>query len=315
MTVQERLNWLFDVLLTWDEGAWRRRTDAEAGAALAELGGQDAVRALRAGGAAAPGQLAALADFFGVDPAYFGADAAVTDRIRDDVLAAALRDCGVSAYQICRMPVPAGTLRAQLQIALTRERAAIPAHRTWHDDRRIDAPIRDGGTTGMTATPMSMAQLHALCGKLVDDLGIRPPFDAYRFCERLAEHRGRRIKVRATDLGATSGVGHLAPTRDVDRIFVERDSPAPQQALVIYHEVMHIVRDHLATGDAVTCGVGPADDPGAGAYADWREWEAEVGARELARLASERTAPNRLRQAPGSAEHSIAAAFGFTHGR
>ena len=167
----------------------------------------------------------------------------------------------------------------------------------------------------MTATPMSTAQLHALCGKLVDDLGMHPPFDAYQFCERLAGHRGRRIKVRATDLGATSGVGHLAPTRDVDRIFVERDSPAPQQALVIYHEVMHIVRDHLATGDSVTCGIGPADDPDAGAYADWREWEAEVGARELARLAGERTAPNRLPQAPGSAEDSIAAAFGFTHGR
>nr|WP_225953680.1 ImmA/IrrE family metallo-endopeptidase [Kibdelosporangium phytohabitans] len=144
---------------------------------------------------------------------------------------------------------------------------------------------------------------------------MHPPFDAYEFCERLAEHRKRRIKVRATDLGATSGVGHLAPTATVDRIFVERDSPVPQQTLVIYHEVMHIVRDHLATGDSVTCGIGPAENPESGAYADWREWEAEAGARELARLAGRRPAPNRLTTRAGAAEHSIAAAFGFTHGR
>ncbi|ONI90096.1 hypothetical protein ALI144C_03475 [Actinosynnema sp. ALI-1.44] len=314
-SVAERLNWLFEVLVEWDADGWRHRTDAEAGQALADLGGQQAVELLRAGGTPIADQLAALGRFFGVDPAFFGDDPAEVDRIHDDVLAGALRDCGIHAYQICRVPLPLVILRKQLQTALIRERAAILVPRTWHDDPRIDGPIRDGGTTPMTVTPMSLAQLRALCRKLVDDLGMHPPFEAYEFCARLAEHRGRRIKVRATDLGATSGVGHLAPTADVDRIFVERDSPAPQQTLVIYHEVMHIVRDHLATGDTVTCGVGPAEDPEAGAYTDWREWEAEAGARELARLASQRPAPNRLTQAAGSVEHSIAAAFGFTHGR
>nr|CEL23024.1 hypothetical protein [Kibdelosporangium sp. MJ126-NF4] len=321
----ERLNWLFDVLVTWDPdtGEWRPRTDAEAGRALADSGGQAAVERLRAGGSAGSetaGQLAALAGFFGVDPGFFGDEPDVADRIRTDVLLAALRECGVWSYRICRVPLSLVSHREQLQNALKRERAAIHGLGTWHDDRRVEQPSHDGGTTGMTATPMTKAQLHKLCRRLVDDLGLLPPFDPYEFCARLAAHRGRRIKVRATDLGATSGVGHLAPAREVDRIFVERDAPAPQQTLVIYHEVMHIVRDHLAAGDTVTCGVGPAEDPQSddaqsGAYADWREWEAEVGARELARLALERPAPNRLRQAPGSAEHSIAAAFGFTHGR
>lgn len=313
-SVADRLNWLFDVVAAQDPatGAWRLYTSAEAGRALAGVAGRMAVERLRAGAAALPDQLAALARFFGVDPAFFGDDSAAVNQIRDDLLARALRDCGVHSYLICRMSVPVAAQREQLRHALLRERAATGTRQTWHDDWRFTEPGHDSETTGMTATPMSVAQLHLLCQSLVDDLGLTPPFDPYELCKRLAARRGRRIKVRATDLGATSGVGHLAPTRDVDQILIERNSPAPQQALVIYHEVMHIVRDHLAVGDTFTCGVDAGED--AGAYADWREWEAEVGARALARLAQERPRPNRLPLASGPAEHSIAAAFGFTHG-
>jgi hypothetical protein len=314
-SLAERLNWLFDVVVAQDSGTWRPHTNAEAGQALAEVGGRAAVEHLRAGGAARSGQLTALAMFFGVDPAFFGDDPATVDAIRDDLLVHALRDCGVLSYLICRMSVPVATQREQLRQALLRQRSTTVVRQTWHDDRRFDGPGHDSGTTGMTATPMSMAQLHTLCRSLVDDLGLTPPFGPQELCERLAAHRGRRIKIRATDLGGTSGVGHLAPTRNVDQILVERNAPAPQRTLVIFHEVMHIVRDHLAVGDTFTCGVGAAEDPAIGAYADWREWEAEVGARTLARLAQQRPAPNRLSPAAGSAEHSIAAAFGFTHGR
>lgn len=311
----ERLNWLFDVVVAQDSGTWRPYTNTEAGQALAEMGGRAAVEHLRAGGSPQPGQLPALARFFGVDPVFFGDDSAAVDQIRDDLLIQALRDCGVLSYMICRMSVPMATQRDQLRQALLRQRSATVPQQTWHDDRRFDGQGHDSGTTGMTATPMSMAQLHTLCRSLVDDLGLTQPFGPNELCERLGAHRGRRIKIRATDLGGTSGVGHLAPTRSVDQILVERNAPAPQRTLVIFHEVMHIVRDHLAVGDTFTCGVGAAEDPATGAYADWREWEAEVGARTLARLAQERPTPNRLSPAAGSVEHSIAAAFGFTHGR
>ncbi|MCE7010297.1 ImmA/IrrE family metallo-endopeptidase [Kibdelosporangium philippinense] len=304
-SVAERLNWLFEVVVTRDPatGAWRPYTNEEAGGA--------AVERLRAGAAPEPGQLAALAEFFGIDPAYFGDDLAVADRIRDELLVRGLRECGLLAYWICRIPVI--TQREHVRRALLRERADTGTIRTWHD---ADVqPGHDGGTMGMTPTPMDMAQLRELCCGLVDKLGLALPFTPHDLCERLAKQRGRRIKVKATDLGGTSGVGHLAPSRDVDRIFVERDSPAPQQSLVIFHEVMHIVRDHLTMSDSFTCGVGAAEDPVAGAYGDWREWEAEVGARELARLAQQRPKPNRLPHAAGSAEQSIAGAFGFTYGR
>ncbi|CAM3311681.1 ImmA/IrrE family metallo-endopeptidase [Kibdelosporangium persicum] len=313
-SLADRLDWLFDVVVARDPetGTWRRYTDAEVQRVLP---GPTTLERLRAGASPDPGQLAALAAFFEVDIAFFGDDPAVVDQIRDELLVSALRACGVLSYLICRMSVPIATQREQLRHALSRERAAMRAPETWHDDQRVEEPGHDSGTTGMTATPMSMAQLHTLCRNLVEDLGLNAPFGPHELCERLAAHRGRRIKVRATDLGATSGVGHLAPTRDMDRIFVEKNSPAPQQTLVIFHEVMHIVRDHLQIGDTFSCGVGSAEDLVTSAYGDWREWEAEVGARELARLAQERPRPNRLPPAAGSAEQSIAAAFGFTHGR
>lgn len=313
-SVAERLAWLFDVVVVQDPatGAWRPHTDAEVTAALAS---QVQVDRLRAGEPPSPGQLAALARFFDIDPAFFGDDPAVVAEIRDSLLVSALRDCGVRSYVICRMSVPLVTQREQLRLALLRERASASPWQTWHDGLRFEKPDHDSGTTGMTATPMSLAQLHTLCRTLVDELGLVAPFGARDLCERLAAHRGRRIRIRTADLGGTSGVGHLAPTRGTDQILVEQNAPEPQQTLVIFHEVMHIVRDHLAAGDTFTCGVGAAEDAEAGAYADWREWEAEAGGRELARLAHERPAPNRLPPAAGSADHSIAAAFGFTHGR
>ena len=104
-SVADRLDWLFDVAAVEDPatGQWRRRTTAEAGAALD--GGQAAVDRLLAGAPADPGQLTALAEFFDVDPALFGDDPAAAGAIADDVLTRALRDRGVQSYALCRMPV------------------------------------------------------------------------------------------------------------------------------------------------------------------------------------------------------------------
>ncbi|RZQ59658.1 ImmA/IrrE family metallo-endopeptidase [Amycolatopsis suaedae] len=313
-SVADRLDWLFDVAAVEDPatGRWRRHTTAEAGAVLD--GGQAAVERLLGGAPAEPDQATALARFFDVDPALFGTDPAAAAEAADDLLTRALRRRGVLSYAICRMPVV--DRRDQLRRLLRPESSEGPtgSRRMWHDDPRLPRPSHDSGTTGMTATPRSVADLHALCQSLVSDLGLSSPFEPHELCQRLAAHRGRPIKIRATDLGATTGVGHLAPARRVDHILVERNAPAPQQALVIYHEVMHLVCDHLEVGDTLTCGLGSADADASGAYDDWREWEAEVGARTLARLGRERPRPNRLPLAAGPAERSIAAAFGFTHG-
>jgi hypothetical protein len=167
----------------------------------------------------------------------------------------------------------------------------------------------------MTA-PMSQERIRTLCQDMVHELGIRPPFGPHELCRRLGDSRGRPIKIRATDLGATTSVGHLVPRRRVDHILVEQTAPASQQALVIYHEVIHLLRGHLDVGESLTCGLAvPADDTGQsghGAYADWREREAEIGARTLSAMSRERPRPNVLPMAAGPADQSIAAAFGFT---
>jgi hypothetical protein len=328
--VADRLNWLFDVVAApiagTTEPQWRPYTDTEVGNALAEALGSDdlvsgrvAIERIRAGEPASGEQLAAIAGFFGVAPEFFGDDLAEVDAVRDQLLDVVLRDCGVWAYLICRVPILSPARRhEQLRKALHTVRPAslrygnaAPGYPQWPIQARDDLPSRDSGSS-MTA-PMSEAQLRTLCHDLVHELGILPPFDPHELCRRLGERRGRDLKVRATDLGATTGVGHLVPKRRVDYILVEHTAPASQQALVIYHEVIHLVRDHLDAGESLTCGLTADDDgqAGHGAYADWREWEAEIGARTLSAMSRERPRPNLLRAAAGPAEQSIAAAFGF----
>ncbi|AHH95947.1 ImmA/IrrE family metallo-endopeptidase [Kutzneria albida] len=304
--VADRLNWLFDVVAVADPPGWRPWTNAEVGAVLG-AGGPLAVERLRAGEPASQEQLTALAAFFGVRPQFFGEDPAEVDAARDRLLELVLRDCGVRAYLICRTPLLSATRRGeQLRKALRTVRSAS----LGSGDA---APSRDCGPS-MTPS-MSQAQLRAWCHDLVHELGLHPPFDAHELCLRLGERRGRRIEVRPTDLGATTGVGHLVPKRRADYILVERTAPASQQELVIYHEIIHLARGHLDAGESLTCGLAaPAADTGQadhGAYADRREWEAEVGARTLSRMSRERTRPNLLPVAAGPAEQSIAAAFGF----
>lgn len=148
-------------------------------------------------------------------------------------------------------------------------------------------------------TPLSDDQLRDWCRRLVCDLGLRPPFGADDLCRRLGEVRGRPVRVRIVDLGGTANVGHLVPRRRADQILVDQAAPAPQRDLVVFHEVVHLLRDHLADDEPLTC----ANQ----AYEDWREREAEVGARLLAAIAAERPRPNLA----GPAEQPIAAAFGF----
>lgn len=148
----------------------------------------------------------------------------------------------------------------------------------------------------MTA-PLSDDRIRHWCRRLVRDLDMRPPFGADELCHRLAARRDRPLRVRAVDLGGTTNVGHLVLKRRADHILVDQGAPAPQRDLVVFHELVHLLREH---GDEQLACASPA-------YGDWREREAEVGARVLAALAAERSRPNLA----GPAERSIAAAFGF----
>lgn len=313
-----RLRWLFEVVAAPEQGGrWRRYTDAELVEFLAStlrIPNQSAravLSGIRAGAPARPETLEAIARFFQVRPEFFDDEAETVEVVQEAVVARQLRACGCWPYLVCRMSLPRAERIGQLRAALLRLRPLSSCRPNdglqWQDGH--DMPENDPGTAMMAPTPMSAAQLQGLCRGLVHELGLRPPWEPEELCRRLGERRGRRIKVRAVDLGATTGVGHLAPTGTVERIFVEQDAPLAQRALVICHEVVHLVRGHLDldAGDSLTCGL---DEDGS---ADWREWEAEVGGRALVALSRRRPLPNRLVGA-GPAEHSIAAAFGFSEG-
>lgn len=316
----DRVDWLVDV---FPAGAARLEH------ALGRIGGASSgarmLRRLRAGASARPEELAVLAEHFDVPHDYFRGDAATVAAIRQRLLGRALRGQDVRSYAICRMPVPMSERLSQIRAALrvlrrTRTRGdetaaegvaahGCPTHaRAWQDAERSDG--RDDGGDAMPV--MTEAQLEALCRTAVQDCALSAPFSPRELCQRLGQRRGRRITITATDLGATTGVGHLAPTPRADRILVEHRAPARQQELVIYHELIHLLREHLDTSAAITCGLAGERGAVTGASGDWCEWEAEVGARVLSRLAHERARPNHL---PAGREHAperaIAAAFGF----
>ncbi|MCF7547361.1 hypothetical protein [Pseudonocardia sp. WMMC193] len=162
---------------------------------------------------------------------------------------------------------------------------------------------------------LSLKALEDLCLDLLLRLELRPPFTPQELCRRLADERGRPIRLQAADLGATASIGHLVVQPNRDRILYEQSAPTAHQATVIYHEVIHLVRDHLAGQDALTCGSldTEVEEPGTGAslYEDWQESEAEAGARLLTQLARRRSRPSSLSLPPERPEHGMAAAFGL----
>jgi hypothetical protein len=173
----------------------------------------------------------------------------------------------------------------------------------------------------LMAERMTGQQLRDLCRDLVTDLSLRPPFTPWALCEELERYRGRPIKLQAADLGATSSVGHLLAEGGRDRILYERAAPGLQQATVIYHEVIHLIRGHLDGQTTLTCGDSlddDEDDDGAivtaakgSLYSTWQEWEAEVGSTILVQMSRRRPRPDSLTRVAHPAEHGIAAAFGL----
>ncbi len=166
------------------------------------------------------------------------------------------------------------------------------------------------------ASPRTEEQLRAVCAELLEDLGLPAPYNAWQFCERLGENRGRRVRVQAADLGGVTVIGHLLALSGHDRILHDSRAPRVQQELVIYHEVMHLVLGHLDdTDDSLTCGSLLVEDEtgdGVPQHSLAHEWEAETGATELARLGMLRQRPDEyVAQSRWHAERGVAAAFGL----
>jgi hypothetical protein len=299
-----------------------------------------AVERLRAGHDENDCDLEAIAAFFGAPPGYFGDDPGVVAEAQDMLLSHALRECGLRTYVLCRSLTAPGLLRRELlRRALERLRSrwrpdtdhhivgtevdtppAAPL--PWEDQadrsgqQRLHpsrAAIR-GGRVRASQRPMSEAQLRTLCIKLLHDLDILPPLTPELLCQKLGQARGRRLKLVADELYTTSSVGHLFSTARRDVIAYQRSATRPQQAHVIYHEVIHLVLEHFDGTESLTCGALDATDMDGehdGLYTRWQEWEAETAATILSELSAQRADPRLIPKDPQQADRSIAAAFGL----
>ncbi|WP_280384280.1 hypothetical protein [Nocardia wallacei] len=338
-SIAEHLNWLFDVVGQWIPGPrgelwWRPYSSETVGQAVADATGADPATAaamiarVRAGGHATEQHLRVIASVFGVPPSYFGDDPSVVAGLRARILAEVLRRSGFVAYRLCRTADTADArFSSQVSNAWPTVRAPIldvdvappnfrnPSHiALWNDGPDADSEDESGRPVEQSQS-LSVEQLREWCERLVRDLAVPMPLDPYVLCDRLSRQRGRAIKIRAVDLGATTTIGHLVSKRRADLILCDEAAPAPQRTLIICHEVIHLLRHHIGSGESLVCGVdalggdSTLTEP-AGMYSDQREWEAETGARILAEMTLRRRRPDRLVET-GHAEHSLAAAFGL----
>ncbi len=330
------------------EPTWRAHTVAEV---VRVLGGELGIEAtaatsllsrLQAGRADAPdAALAVIARFFGIDVGYFGSDPVVVGAAQDQVLDRALRDAEVDLVAMCRTFVLSperrrARLRFVLDIARTTRaptqqpggvgptnigKVSSPGVRACHHRGRADlgrgssVAGRAGPAGGKMRTRSSLTtrEIRELCVHLLCDLDIVPPLDPRLLCQRVSEHRGRRIKLLAEEVFTTSSVGHLICKPRHDVIVYQRTAPLAQQAHVIYHELIHLVRGHLDGSESLTCGaLDTAADPAQpGLYSDWQEWEAETGATVLSELSRQPADPRLLARDTPAPEGGLAAAFGL----
>lgn len=87
-------------------------------------------------------------------------------------------------------------------------------------------------------------QLRRGVKQLLRDLDLDSPLDVRTLCERLAQRRGRPIKLVPYPLPVPGVFGLWIGTADADYILYQRDTTAAHQEHIILHEVGHIISDH-----------------------------------------------------------------------
>lgn len=99
---------------------------------------------------------------------------------------------------------------------------------------------------------MSDRRLRKRCRALLRELDVRPPLDVRDFCELLARHRGRPIKLVAHPIRVPGPFGLWFMTTSMDVIFYQRETTRPHQDHIILHEIGHIIAEHPSDEGALT---------------------------------------------------------------
>jgi hypothetical protein len=90
-----------------------------------------------------------------------------------------------------------------------------------------------------------MTRLRRRFAKALNGLRMPDPFDVREFCDELAAHRGRPI--RLVPMRGLTDVCGLWIAADVDVIGYEQNTTRPHQDHIILHELGHMLCDHYPT--------------------------------------------------------------------
>jgi hypothetical protein len=80
--------------------------------------------------------------------------------------------------------------------------------------------------------------------KLLVSLGLSPPLDIQLLIDRLAERRGRPLRLVAHPIGVHGPFGCWVASSTADYLVYQRETTAAHQRHIILHEIGHIVCGH-----------------------------------------------------------------------
>ncbi len=121
---------------------------------------------------------------------------------------------------------------------------------------------------------VATSNLRRACRRLLRELGIQAPFEVARLCSRVAEHRGRAIRLVPHDIPASGPFGAWLGGTRTDYILYQQSTTSAHQDHIILHELAHMLAlelgsaaDHvLLAGQAAF--VAPERQRGFGATSD-----------------------------------------------
>ncbi|MFI9271122.1 ParH-like protein [Kitasatospora sp. NPDC052896] len=180
---------------------------------------------------------------------------------------------------------------------------------------------RDGDGGGDGGTERERRRLWRRCRRIVDALDLPHPFDAAVFVARLAERRGRPIRLIPVTARPNIPCGLLVTTDEADCILYSADTTALHQQHILLHEAAHLVCGHHETSAAASAAAEvllphlPAALMrrvlGRAVYTEPQEREAELVASLILSDATRRAAPGAGGPAPRSWMESV---FGVSGG-
>lgn len=93
-------------------------------------------------------------------------------------------------------------------------------------------------------------ELRRRCRRELRALGVRMPLDIHDMTQRLADLRGKPIKLIAAPLPVDGPSGYWLPTQSADYVWYQECTTVRRQRRIVLHEMWHMIARHeFCVGD------------------------------------------------------------------